>query len=129
MMSSGAIQEYVGAIQRRYDAASSRREKSEILDEICRTSGVHRKHALRLLRKARQPVARSGSRQKRGAKKRYHSPELKRALRTVWKHGNFPCSKRLAAMLPEWLPNYEACFEPLSDELRSLLLSIAPATI
>ncbi len=55
MMSSGAIQEYVGAIQRRYDAASSRREKSEILDEICRTSGVHRKHALRLLRKARQP--------------------------------------------------------------------------
>ena len=52
-MSSPAIFEYVAAVVGRYDQAHGRKAKSKILDEICATTGVHRKHALRLLRKAR----------------------------------------------------------------------------
>ena len=50
--------ELVVALAGRY-AASSRKERGRILDEFAAVSGLHRKHAMRLLR-AGQPGRRSG---------------------------------------------------------------------
>ena len=50
--------ELVGALAGRY-AGSDRKERGRILDEFVAVSGLHRKHAMRLLR-AGQPGHRSG---------------------------------------------------------------------
>ena len=47
-MSAPAKWEYLKAIHARYGQAT-REGKSRILDEFCRTTGYHRKYALRLL--------------------------------------------------------------------------------
>ena len=44
--------ELVGALVTRY-AASDRKERGRILDEFVAVSGLHRKHAMRLLRAGR----------------------------------------------------------------------------
>ena len=44
--------ELVGALVTRY-AASNRKERGRILDEFVAVSGLHRKHAMRLLRAGR----------------------------------------------------------------------------
>ena len=52
--------ELVLALAGRY-ASSDRKERGRILDEFAAVSGLHRKHAMRLLR-AGQPARRSGPR-------------------------------------------------------------------
>jgi len=64
-----ARQEYAAALRARYRAAG-KHERGRILDEFCRTTGCHRKAAIRLLRHA--PVRRGG---RRGRPRRY-GPEL-----------------------------------------------------
>jgi hypothetical protein len=122
-----AKSEYVSEIYKRYKKARSRAEKSRLLDEICATCGVHRKHALRLLRRHRDPQR--ARPRKRGRPSRYRSAELLRALRKIWLAANLPCSKRLKAILPLWLPGYEKVEEPLAADVREKLLALSPATI
>ena len=47
-ISMGARREVLAAVAERYRAAG-RREKGRILDELCATTGWHRKHAVRAL--------------------------------------------------------------------------------
>src|SRR6516165_6434437 len=47
-ISMGARREVVSAVMERYRSAK-RREKGRILDELCATTGWHRKHAVRAL--------------------------------------------------------------------------------
>lgn len=126
-MSPVAKSEYVSEIYKRYEKARSRAEKSSLLDEICATCGVHRKHAIRLLRRHRDPQR--ARPRKSGRRSRYRDAELLRALRKIWLAANLPCSKRLKAILPLWLPGYEQAEEPLAAEVREKLLALSPATI
>lgn len=128
-MSSPAISEYVTAVLGRYDQVPGRKGKSKILDEICATTGIHRKHALRLLRKARLGMPRKAGKNRRGRRPCYDSPDLLKALRTIWKAGNFPCSSRLEAMLPVWLPHFETRYGPLDEEVRTRLLAVSSTTM
>lgn len=48
-MTRNSVREYAEAIRPRYQAAS-KADKGVILDEFCRTTGHHRKAAIRLLR-------------------------------------------------------------------------------
>jgi hypothetical protein len=120
-----AKNEYLEEMRRRYRKARSRREKSQLLDEICATCGYHRKHALRALRRKRA----TPSLAKRGPKPTYEGVELVRALKIIWLTANLPCSKRLKAIVPVWLAGYEAEFGALTTVVREKLLSVSPATI
>jgi hypothetical protein len=125
-MSPRSRREYLEALVVRYKIAD-RAGKSRILDEFCATCGHHRKHAIRLLRSFRRFTA--SPPQKRGRKPGYTAPALLTPLKKIWLEANLPCSKRLQALLPLWLPGYEALWGPLPPAIHRALLRISPATI
>lgn len=125
-MSPQSKKEYTEATHLRYKKAS-RSGKTKILDEYCATCGCHRKHAIRVLRgfkRFTKPKAR-----KRGKPVVYHKEEILKPLKEIWLAANLPCSKRLSAILPLWLPGYVRQFEPLPEDVFKALLAISPSTI
>jgi len=125
-MSPRSKREYLEAVHLRYKKAS-RRGRSLILDEFCATTGCHRKHAIRLLRRFKrftQPRPR-----KRGRRPLYCQPDLLLPLKRIWLAANLPCSKRLKAIIALWLPGYAQHFGDLPPKIHDLLWRISPATI
>jgi hypothetical protein len=125
-MSPRSKRECVEAVHRRYKNAS-RSERTIILNELCATCGYNRKYAIRLLRgfkRFTKPKPR-----KRGKPAVYQKDDILVPLRRIWLEANLPCSKRLQAILPLWLPGYGQYFGQLSEEVTNALLSISPATI
>ena len=117
------MREYVAAVRRRYRAAS-KRSKGRLLDEICTTTGLHRKSVVRALG---QPTARPPRR--RGRPGRY-GPEVAAVLVPLWELSDRLCGKLLAPLLPDLLSALERHGE-LEDrlELRTALEALRPATI
>jgi hypothetical protein len=125
-MSPRSKKEYIEAIFLRYKNAPYR-EKTVILDEFCATCGYHRKHAIRLLRRFKRFIKPKAK--KRGRVAIYRREVLLNPLRQIWLAANLPCSKRLKAILPLWLPGYVQSFGTLPSEVSKALLSISAATI
>ena len=126
IMSPRSKKEYVETIFLRYKHGT-RKQKNLILNEFCATLGYHRKHAIRLLRKYKR--FQKPKTKKRGRTPIYAQPSILKPLKKVWLAANLPCSKRLKALLPLWLPGYVKSFENLSPEVSQTLLQISPATI
>ena len=125
-MSPRSKREYREAVHLRYKNAT-RREKTAILDEFCATCGCHRKHAIRVLRRFKRftkPKAK-----KRGKPSVYQNEAVRKPLKEIWLKANLPCSKRLKAILPIWLPGYVQLFGQLSVDVTNALLKISPPTI
>ena len=125
-MSPRSKKEYVEAVFLRYKKAPYK-EKTIILDEFCATCGYHRKHAIRLLRRFRRFIKPKAK--KRGRAPVYHPEVILKPLKQIWLAANLPCSKRLKAILPLWLPGYVQSFGNLPLEVSQALLSISAATI
>jgi len=119
-----ARQEYAAALRERYRTAS-KVEKGRLLDEVCRTTGCHRKAAIRLLRRA--PRRRAS---RRGRPRRYHGPALEPVLTRLWELSDRPCGKLLAPLLPTLVEALERHGElTLAPEVRAQLLTLSPATL
>ena len=91
-----AKQELLATIRDRY-RASSKREKSRILDEFIAVTGHHRKHGIRLLGQSSD----DGEQQlavKKG--RRIYDEAVRQALIVVWEAADRICGKRLKAALP-----------------------------
>ena len=91
-----AKQELLATIRDRY-RASSKREKSRILDEFIVVTGHHRKHGIRLLGQSgddgeQQPAVKKG--------RRIYDEAVRQALIVVWEAADRICGKRLKAALP-----------------------------
>lgn len=125
-MSSRARREYLAAIHRRYRNAS-RKEKSIILKEFCTNCGYHPKHAIRLLSSFKHFT--KPKHKKKGRKSLYNKEAVIAPLKRIWLGANLPCSKRLTAILPLWLPGYIQRYGALDKEVTGLLLAISHATI
>ena len=126
IMSSKSKREYLEAIYLRYKKAS-RKQKALILDEFCVTCGYHRKHAIRLLRKFTRFL--QPKKKKRGRKPHYNKNAIEKPLKKIWLSANLPCSKRLKAVLPLWLPGYMQEYGDLPPLVIDALNTISPATI
>jgi hypothetical protein len=125
-MSPGAKMECLDSIYTRYRKAS-REEKSLILDEFCATCNYHRKHAIRLLttfKRFTKPKPK-----KRGKPSIYDKPSVIEPLKRIWLAANLPCSKRLKAVLPIWMPGYAKEYGALPINVIKLLYRVSPATI
>jgi len=121
-MSIRSRAEYYKTVVKRY-RKSDKKKKSQVLDEFCEVCGYNRKYAIRKLNSRRRN--RRGRRP--GRPKQYKDPILLNVLFDMWEKQNLPCSKRLKAAMPLWLPFYED--RPLSDKIKSQLLTMSPATI
>ena len=116
--------EYLNQINKRYHNAS-KLEKGTILNEFCSNCGYNRKYAIRLLNQ-KSPPKNDWEKRKRGPKKIYDHPDILKVLTKIWVATNLPCSKRLKAIIPIWLPHYPC---HVAEQVRKALLTISPATI
>ncbi len=94
-MTRRSIREYAQAIRKRYFEAT-KEEKSRMLDEFTKVTGLHRKAAIRLLRRLGLP----GASKQRGRPRRYDA-RAQEALRTIWEASDRLCSRRLQPFLVE----------------------------
>jgi hypothetical protein len=116
--------ELVDALAGRY-AASNRKKRGRILDEFVAVSGLHRKHAMRLLR-AGQPGHRSGRRRVR----RLYSDAVREALIVLWEASDRVCGKRLRPLVPILVEAMEQHGHlQLTPGVRLSLLAMSAATI
>jgi hypothetical protein len=111
------------AIRERYQAATRRRERRQILSEFVRVTGYHRKHALRVLN--RPPVVQSP----RTRGRLYHEA-VHQALTVLWEASDRICGKRLRVLIPVLIDAMERHGHLALDPLiRSRLLDLSAATI
>ena len=92
------------AIKKRY-RDGDRATKKLILDEFCEfceVSGYNRKYAIRILSAKKR--ARSGPKKSPGRKPQYDDPKFLIVIKKIWFASDQPCSKRLKAAIPVWLP-------------------------
>jgi len=125
-MSPQAKKEYLDSIFTRFRQAS-KKQKTLILNEFCLNCGYHRKHAIRLLSKHSR--YRKKKHKKKGRASIYNNPAVIEPLKRIWLAANQPCSKRLKAIIPIWLPWYAREFCPLTANVVNAILKISPASI
>jgi len=116
--------ELLAALVGRY-AASSREQRGRILDEFTAVSGLHRKHAMRLLRAGR-PQGRTGARPER----RLYKEAVREALIVLWEASDRVCGKRLRALVPILVEAMERHGHlQLAPDVRAGLLRMSAATM
>ena len=123
-ISMGARREIKSAVAERYRVAG-RAEKGRILDELCKVTDWHRKHAVRAL--ANRPAAPPEARQQRPS---IYDVVVKDALTALWEASDRICGKRLKVMIPILLPALERHERlKLGAADRVLVLAVSAATI
>ena len=114
--------ELTTALAERYRIAS-RKDKGRILDEFAGLTGMHRKHAMRLLNGKPRTT-------KRRVRRRIYEEAERNALILLWEAGDRLCGKRLKALIPILLDSMERHGHiQLAPEICSKLLSMSAATI
>src|ERR1700736_3495004 len=124
-ISMGARREVVSAVAERYRPAK-RAEKGRILDELCATTGWHRKHAVRALRQPETVML--GEVEASRERRRRYGATIKDALTALWEASDRVCGKRLKVMIPTLLPALERNGRLTLDEsdpARGLAISAA----
>ena len=86
--------EYLKELQGRYFMATSRKEKSSILDEYCRNTHQNRKYVISKINSCFSSTPR-----RRKKRKQIYDGYVKAALAKVWEIFDYPCGQRLAPLL------------------------------
>ena len=96
------VQEYAAALRERY-LAGAKKEKGNILNEFCQATGLHRKAAVRLLRRGARP---GPALRKKGRAIRYGA-EVMEPLRCVWETSDRLSGRLLVAIMGELVASLE----------------------
>lgn len=122
-MSVRTRSEVMVKLRSRYGNAGFK-HRTKLIDQAVEVFGYHRKSAIRALgARARPALPRPGRPPK------YDWAALQPSLKAIWLAGQQPCGKRLAAMMADWVPAYEAYHRSLCEALKEQLLSVSSATL
>ena len=125
MINPTTRQEVLKKLRRRYERAGAE-HKRKLLDQAQELLGYHRKAAIRSLRAPTvEPMPRIIS----GRPVSYEPRVLLPWLRPIWQATDYACGRRLAAMLPEWVPAYEQHERRMPGEVREKLLTASGRTL
>lgn len=122
-MTRASVHEYAAHLRPRYRAAT-KGAKTQILNEFCLTTGLHRKAAIRLL------GARAGPKGRARGRPRQYGPEVAAVLVQLWGMSDRMCGKLLVAVLPDLLSalaRHEAL--EATEAVRADLLRLSASTI
>ena len=111
-MTRASLREYAAKQRERYQGAT-RAEKHRLLDEVVAVTGIHRKAAIRLLRRAPRPRATPGP----GGRPREYGPAVATVAEVLWQASGRIGAHRLQPFVPELLDRLLRCGE----------LTLAPA--
>lgn len=119
------VHEYAAALRERY-LAGAKKEKGNILNEFCKATGLHRKAAVRLLRRGARPAP---ALRKKGRPIRYGG-EVMEPLRCLWETSDRLSGRLLVAIMGELVASLERHGElRLAPGVREALCSMSAATI
>lgn len=122
-MSKRSRQELVSVTQQRYRKAT-KKEKTEILNQIETSTGHNRKYLMMLLKDG-APVRK----ERKGNRRPSYDGEVLESLKSLWRLTNYVCAKRLVPFLPILIASLERhksmSFEPT---IKAKLLKISAAT-
>lgn len=119
-------EDYTRVMRERYGRYRGKQARSALLDEYCRSTGLERKYAIKVLRQQRR---RGDLGVSRGTCSTYHESDIV-VLKAVWLKSGQPCGKRFAgAMLRLWLRSWESHHGKLEFGQRKRLEKISAAQI
>jgi hypothetical protein len=120
-----ALREYAVVQQARYLSAR-RREKQRLLDEVVAVTGIHRKAAIRLLRRLPRP----GPARPRSGRPRRYGPSVAAAAQVLWEATGRIGAPRLQPFVPELLDRLVQCDElVVRPDIDKLLRQASAATL
>jgi hypothetical protein len=125
MINPTTRREVLKKLRRRYERAGAE-HKRKLLDQAQELLGYHRKAAIRSLR---APMVEPVPRMIGGRPVSYEPRVLLPWLRPIWQATDYACGRRLAAMLPEWIPAYEQHERRMPGEVREKLLTASGRTL
>jgi len=125
-MSTETKTQVLARLRRRY-ATAGPEHKTRLLDQAVELLGYHRKAAIRALGAAPSPPRTPGL--LLGRPRTYHPETLRPLLKPIWFAAFQPCGARLHALLPEWLPAYEADHRRLDADVRRAVLAASARTL
>jgi hypothetical protein len=125
-MSQKTKQEVLSRLRRQYFKAG-RSYRRQLINQAVQLLGYHRKAAIRALN--RGPRMRRAAAVITGRPREYDPGRLLPVLKPIWFAALQPCGSRLRALLPEWLPAYEADHRRLDSDLRKSLLAVSSRTL
>lgn len=97
-MTRASLREYAAVQRERYRGAT-RAEKRQLLDEVVTVTGMHRKAAIRLLRRGPRPPTGPS----RAGRPRLYGPEVATAATVLWQASGRIGAHRLHPFMPELL--------------------------
>lgn len=120
-MSRSATAEYIGAKRRAY-ADAKPRKKSRILDEVCETTGLSRKHVNKLL------TGNIRYRDRPGRGKTYDEHHFE-VLKKIWISIGCPCTTYFKAQIDYWVDQYEQYQAHIPDAIKEKLIKMSASTM
>lgn len=117
---------YFRSIRDRYHRVS-KKCKAKILDEFCKVCGYGRKYAIAKLNSPDSESQRYHQQQQRAVRQRpkIYSDQTIELIAKIWETAQYPCSTRLKAIIPLWLPWVKKKFL-VNDLMAAQILNISP---
>ena len=120
-MSRSATMEYIGQKRRAYSECSITK-KSKLLDEVCCTTGLSRKHVNKLL------TGQIRYREHPGRGKTYTDEQLC-YLRKIWRAIGCPCTKYLKVQIDYWVDQYTQFIANIPQSVQQAICKMSASTM